>query len=373
MSKEPHKKEMLQDASPAEPSDKNVNTKDDMYDGSWEMEGGSLLAQALQVLQKEVSGQYWTRDSKAIRLQKEHRWITRVALFFGTGAVSLAILQLPLSRLNWVFLNKVLPWIEFFCAVLAAISVGYGLYLAIQKHWLLERHKAERLRFLKYRSILNLATDGELHSNMKKWAQEVKSQAREICEIEEDELKLWWEESPTSSDVEAEPVASRAEFEEIIKYYKKKRLEQQVLYLFKKTEKARASDSFTKYFPPALFLASIACAVSHLLLSTFVAPWLERHGIGTEWEKPTSIVLITLAALLPALGAAVRTHRSANEFSRNTVRFNAAHMALKDNLTILNAQVEPGAKLRALLRSEAVLENEHRDWLRLMDEAEWFG
>ena len=84
------------------------------------------------------------------------------------------------------------------------------------------------------------------------------------------------------------------------------------------------------------------------------------------------MTLITLAALLPVFVAAIRTHRSAHEYSRNAVRFSAIRDELKDYQTTLKY---PGStrQLRALWHCEERLEYEHLEWLRLMAEAEWYG
>jgi len=141
--------------------------------------------------------------------------------------------------------------------------------------------------------------------------------------------------------------------------------------------------------------------------------------------------LALLAALLPAAAAGMRTWRSAFEFSRNKGRFEAAHHALRDLETRLvnegfsaveaertasprpaDRRVSEGEKqgltdlpfhefrmrteddaprsnhppaqlddedidayaiLRDLSWCEHILETEHREWLRLMYETEWFG
>jgi hypothetical protein len=103
-----------------------------------------------------------------------------------------------------------------------------------------------------------------------------------------------------------------------------------------------------------------------------------------------------VAALLPAAAAGVRTWRSAFEFSRNKGRFEAAHQALRDlerrlveegfaasekprgqpsNPALDKDEEETDAYpiLRDLSWCEHILESEHREWLRLMYETEWFG
>ena len=123
------------------------------------------------------------------------------------------------------------------------------------------------------------------------------------------------------------------------------------------------------------------------------------------------------AILLPVLAAGIRTYLAAFEFSRNKSRFYAAHKALSDTEkslvqnTFAAVTAEPygqrrpesvligpnfgqvivvadndavdanSAKadanaypvLRDLAWCEHLLNAEHREWLRLMYDAEWFG
>ena len=87
-----------------------------------------------------------------------------------------------------------------------------------------------------------------------------------------------------------------------------------------------------------------------------------------------SIVLIMVAASMPVLGAGVRTLRTAYEFARNTVRYRAKLVTLrhfKNKLPSHNEDPEP--IFHAFWHCEQILESEHREWLRLMTDAEWFG
>jgi len=273
-------------------------------------------------------------------------------------------------------LGGVMPFVEVGFAVAAASYVGYGLYLSVQKRWLLERHKAELLRFLKYEAILRLATEPAEAHDLTRWAQQVKQEAGAICQIEEADVKRWWKKNrPGTVETRMRrPTADARDFDAIVEHYKKKRLERQLKYFFEKSEKTMEGDEITKYLPPAMFLASIACAVLHLFLSGvgyFGEHVFEWHSM--EWEPKSGLILITLAALFPVLGAAIRTHRSANEFSRNSVRFNAVYQELQEISDYLNSPPDPAVKLAKLKRCEETLEDEHREWLRLMDEAEWYG
>jgi len=99
------------------------------------------------------------------------------------------------------------------------------------------------------------------------------------------------------------------------------------------------------------------------------------HPIG---EKPVPLDMfsrwmILLAASLPVLGGAVRTFRSAYDFARNTYRYRAKAVALNLIGSSLEHASGPHSQFLGLWFCEQTLENEHREWLRLMIEAEWFA
>jgi len=364
-----------------------------MHDDASEMEGNGLMAQALLYLDQTVSQPYWPANDDAMEFQNKHHRITFVALLTGTIAVVIAILQLAITQLHTIYMansgstdpmagGEVWRWglaiFEFCCAGVAGFYVIRGVRLAIQKKWLLERHKAERLRFLKYNALLSLTADPEASRGLKNWKQRVKREAETIGNMDEDEMERWWKENRrmTKDPEELKLTITEDELNQLMEYYKQKRLDKQMKYFFRKSERNLASDSFWKLLPPSFFVASILCAVSHLLLSGAL---LGVHHIWKSvprdpvWEKVVSTILITMAALFPVLGAGIRTHRSANEFSRNTVRFHAVYLELMGAYDRLVSSATTKDKLEDLWRSEETLENEHREWLRLMDEAEWYG
>jgi hypothetical protein len=118
----------------------------------------------------------------------------------------------------------------------------------------------------------------------------------------------------------------------------------------------------------------ITCACAHFVVDLAVT-FLERSHVALDitWQHPVSVALIEAAAIFPVVGSAIRTYRGAHESSRNTTRFRAAFVELGRLGERLQIETAPEAILELLRRSEEILEVEHRDWLRLMIEAEWFG
>jgi hypothetical protein len=359
----------------AKPCDSvHIDQEDDMYDSPEDMEGTSLLPRALKIL-SVICCPYWEANHHAKILQDKHRVITQRALIAATLAVTFAILQLPyLGRLTgWA--EIAVPFVEFLAALGALIFVGWGLKLAVQKHWLLERHKAERFRFLKYRSLLGLITKTKNDPELKAWTRSAQLVATSIQHMKEPDLQQWMKEHyPIAKDDNSlRSVVDESDASEILAYYKQKRLDSQVNYFFKKSEITLKDDWFTKMLPPILFMASLFMALLHfgIDLTDLLIGKLTKTDV--TWGKGYAIYIITAAALLPVLGAAIRTHRSAHEYSRNTLRFSAVYQELRDASEVFQALPDITARLRKLWESEEAIEEEHREWLRLMDEAEWYG
>jgi hypothetical protein len=78
---------------------------------------------------------------------------------------------------------------------------------------------------------------------------------------------------------------------------------------------------------------------------------------------------------LPVVGWGIRTYRSAHEYARSASLFHVKHHNLED----LKREIEqadlgsPNTLKRLLWKGEDYLEREHREWLWLMVEAEWYG
>jgi hypothetical protein len=349
--------------------------KDDMYDAPASMEGPKLLARMLKYLQEKASGPYWKANEDAMEFQEKHRRVTMWALATGTAAVTAALLQLITFMTDYEYLKYALAGLECLAASLAGFYVYRGVKQAVQKKWLLERHKAERLRFLKYRMILEAATVPNVSNDLSGWQERVDHGVEEILDMNEVEMKRWLKENEhvAKDDASLTPMVGEKDLEDILEYYKRKRLDVQLRYLFNRTEQAASSDSKTKNWPAWLFVASIVCAILHMVFDLTMHPVFYLVGKKLPALENIALGLIIGAAVFPVWGAAIRTHRAANEFSRNTVRFNAVYQELKGNALGLTLDTKDAMKLRLLWQSEEALENEHREWLRLMDEAEWYG
>lgn len=323
---------------------------------------------------------YRAADHEAKSRLREHRGAVVLSAVCGTAAVIAAILELYLNRGDFLGVGT-----EFTFAILALLAVIVGVRAAWMPKWLLERHRAERCRFAKYRALVRLAAAGRDLDALGLCLDDFKEQVKKIERLDEDDLDQFMQEDPIPDDPPAvkQDAQVQASLYELARHYVKQRLASQAKYFFTQSRKKNAVDAPLRLLPPALFFLSIFFALLHFTAAghDHVVGWIanRKHLKDAQlflWDKRFWILC---AAILPVLGSLFRLLRSAFEYSRNTARFRAKYRALEQLMSKLEVAMEPAQPLHAeeivryMWKGELLLEHEHREWLRLMKEAEWFG
>ena len=279
-----------------------------------------------------------------------------------TAAVVFAILQLAFA--DQVGLEAMsVP--EVIAVILAFIAVGLGLRAAFQANWLVELNKAERLRLAKFRFLIEPDVwSGNPTAKLSRRT-ELEKQVREIEAIGLPGVHRWIENDSVPDppqQVLALPITPSGK-SELVDYYRTRRLQYQLAFFRKRADQNLKLHSFTKYLSPFLFLGSVGAVLMHFAYDIL---WQPEH------LDTFSRCMILLAVSLPMLGGAIRTFRSAYEFSRNTYRYRDKAVVLTSIDSSLEHATGPRSEFLAMWFSEQPLENDHREWLRLMIEAEWF-
>ncbi len=357
----------------------------DVKDSAAEIERhGKPLASALAHFQDTFATSFDGNDRSANNQQWRHRFAVRVFSVAGTLAVVFSILHLArlLALKEHPELTKFLALGLFFGEALAVLislaAVTAGLILHFQSSWLETRHKAELFRLLKFGSIIDSGMLTGKEEAFKKWKAKLYEEGQKIESIDRDSLHGWVKESrfpvqsapPLTQPIESETI------QELLDYYQSERLNPQAEYFDEQANRNLRWDWLTRNLPPSLFFGSVLFASLHLGLELREFAELGWVGYVDKWVhevSAASVIFIILAGILPVLGAGLRGLRSAYEFSRNTLRFRANHFALELLRKRLQTETKPEAILRDLWWCEWMLEAEHREWLRLMIEAEWIG
>jgi hypothetical protein len=321
------------------------------------------LADPLRVCAAIIEPAFRKADVAALRHQWLHRELARWASVFGAAAIGFAILQLAFADLIG---TREMARAEVVAALLAVVAVVMGLSAALQVRWLVERNKAERLRMAKFRYLINPELwSGNAEADTSIRAALVAEMAA-IESLQASDVRHWIEHDPapqppaTVLQVSAQPPA----LSELLEYYRTRRLRYQQGVFEKCSKENVPLGRFTKLFSLVLFFGSIGAALIHFGYDLCVE--IDRLDLVSRY-------LIVLAASLPVLGGAIRTWRSTFQFARNTDRYRAKAVALASIDVALDHALEARSVFLGLWLTEQTLENEHREWLRLMFEADWFA
>jgi hypothetical protein len=118
-----------------------------------------------------------------------------------------------------------------------------------------------------------------------------------------------------------------------------------------------------------LFLASVVCVLLHFSLE---APHVADEHLAEVLEK-LAIGFVALAAVIPIVGSGVRAWFGAFELPRSASLYTAKHHALVRADQHLKEDSGDIAKTQHhIAQIEHFLEQEHREWLRLLRDTEWF-
>jgi hypothetical protein len=257
--------------------------------------------------------------------------------------------------------------VELACAIIAAVAVFVGVLAGFMRKWLVRRHSAERCRFLKFNFLLNLALAGRDRERLQSIARLTDGDAYTLGLLEFDQMELWLEEEQVLKNppVAPENEAVAADLRALAEHYVRTRLAVQSHYFYRQAGRNTRWNLQSQNLPPILFAGSIGFVLAHFLVDKFVS------------NPPDTRVLVLMAALLPVFGAGIRAFRGIWEYSRNTLRFKAKYNALRELIEDLEKELREKTSsdniVRLLWKGEQILEGEHREWLRLMMEAEWIG
>lgn len=289
--------------------------------------------------------------------------------------------------------------LEIRAAALTVIVVVMGYFLHLKERWLRARHRAELFRLLRYNLLIqpSVWNDG---LGVEQWIERKIDDIRRLTDRKlEDVLN---EPSPPGPYEPTHSLLGRHRLQALTQYYLAKRLGPQKEYFANRAQRNEIKDKM-RFWLPFFFFSSILAVAAKLITKHFEHPWL-------------AFGFLMAATLLPVLAAGIRTYLGAFEFSRNKSRFYAAHKALSDTEkslvrnTFQSVTAEPAGQIREesvlvgshlgplivvaeeagagtvdsdetdahlvlkdLAWCEHVLDAEHREWLRLMHDAEWFG
>jgi hypothetical protein len=308
----------------------------------------------------------------ANRYQWLYRWCAVTASLLGAAGLLLAV-----GTLVWesgesnrivsgpLLSNRTLLIAEVVLAVSALAVVLFGLFADVKGGWLRERNKAERLKLLRSRYLIDPT----------RWTDADGRFQTELADIraESPDVTNWVKQQPVPVFA-ASSVDDAQLLERLLRYYLTERLEGQIAFFRSRAQAFERRLAWVRPFPVLLFyLSFVGVAVDATLQAV----------AGDSPQVKTAIALLAAAALgLPVVSAAMRTIVLSRELARNSSRYAAklhalTHLNVQLNVALKEIQsgVTPdrgAAILRDLSCCEYLLESDHREWIRLMVEAEWY-
>jgi hypothetical protein len=336
----------------------------DMDDTREQLAWWPLLQNPLEICAREVVPAYKRADAAALRHQDRHRKLANLAALFGTAAVLLAIFQLAFQEIAEQLGMGEIPTLETVSALAAFIAVVLGLLIAIKARWLLERHKAERLRLLKFHFLLDpdIWREDDPVTNT---VTQLRDSVAQVSKMTAHDFREWVEElgkTPIPAQ-RGSSAASPQGLAQLVDYYRAKRLVYQRVYFENRKRRMVPLAWLTGWLAPLLFFCSVASVLVHFVV---------EHFVHLENSHEVARLFIFLAAALPTVGAGIRTLTAANEFARNKVRYHAKEAVLIHVDEHLKSATDADARIRHMEFCEQTLEMEHREWARLMIETEVF-
>lgn len=296
---------------------------------------------------------YARSDAEAVRQQRRHRRIVVAVAVAGTVAILAGIVPLA-DRVG----ETAAKLVEALAAVTALLAVAFGLYARSQRRWLLERHRAERVRETQYRALIAFAGDRSRH--LVEWGAALSGSIAELESLTVRDMERWLVEEAVREELAVSAVDDTA-VRELVASYAAGRLHEECEYFRRRAERNQRAETTTRQLVVGLFFVSVGAVVPASLVRLV-------HG-----PESLALAFLAVAAGGPAIGAGIRLVRSAHEFSRNGARFRAKHRALSALHRRIVAGKSAAETLRDVEHAETLLAAEHREWLRLMRDAEWYG
>jgi hypothetical protein len=311
-----------------------------------------------------------TADQAALRSQVWHRRVARTAIISGTAAIVLAVAQLSI-KLTLPQLTTAALVLEGVAIAAAVIAVALGLRAKFDRGWLGQRHLAERLRMLKFRALEQLWCRD--HQSWRDWV----TQELEKIEgaLDFTTIRKWSEGGEVEPEVLTPMNCDQEDTPAFVAYYSSKRLDFQANYFNRRHEAyKRQTSGWRRHLNLPLFLASVICVVAHFGLE--LSGGNQTPGgveVGSTWKEALAVWFVALAAIIPVTGLGIRAYFAAFELPRSASIYAAKYQALLNVSKHLAEEGDGfGVALRHVAQVEHFLEHEHREWLRLLLDTEWF-
>jgi len=301
-------------------------------------------------------------EADALNSQASHRRLTLCAALAGLLAIGIALFEFVHHGRS----AGDQPWAvaEFIAMAVALAAIGLGGVAARRDGWVGTRHRAERIRALKFRLLIEPARWTGAPVQLETAEAWIRDELGKIDRLSRRDIALWArrEEARQAPIPPSGREPLRPVLRDLVRYYIDRRLSVRRDSVTSRRRHRRLMRWVPLWATPYLFFFAVVAVVCHLLLVTLADG---KPQVLTEW-------LLIAAVLLPVLGATLRTLRLSGEEDRPRPRNRAGAVTLRSLKAALKKEQSPDGILSTLWSCEQVLEWEHREWVRrLMTETFW--
>jgi hypothetical protein len=348
------------------------------------------LFTALSIARELIFPDFRAADEEAQKQRKKYQIISQVAVWSGLAAIVIGLFAIVFPN----FFPLPSELLEFAAAALCVVFILQGTHSKPKENWLLARYQAENLRLLKFRTLLDsrLWCDdteqfdqlGETPSDHVR--NDVLAAVRSLKGLVYEDVAERASQGviPDVSEIHC-PDSSHQALQEIIHYYREKRLKTQMDYLAYKSGTEERDGSMPHLWMSITFFVSFGFILIHLGLDLghflFANPNLlhNSHLLWSEGREALEAhrlitkVLVTIAVLGPAFVAGIKTYRASREFERNALRHRATLHSLEGLNQKMSDAKNMARKFRIARTCELILEFDSSEFMRLLREVEWYG
>jgi len=330
----------------------------------------ATLGPVLRLCDSVLGPPFLDADADALESQTSHRHITTAAAVGGLLAILIALARFVLRAEHEP--GAAWTYVEALAMLAALVAVLFALRAAMHQGWIRDRHRAELIRALKFRLItepIRWASGPTQLENAENW---LKDELRRIRTLTRGDVTVWArsERAPRPPTLPVAHKLASPVLRDLVRYYLERRLRFQKGHFASRGRPRGFVPRFLGNVGQYLFMLIGVAVLLHFGLDK-----LGQH-LPTALRGPAETIspwILLAAAFLPALAATIRALRLANEVDHNRDWARAKEIALRGMIAALTADHSQEGILTHLWSCEQVLEWDHREWVRLMTEAEWFG
>jgi uncharacterized membrane protein YidH (DUF202 family) len=322
------------------PEAEQIEYMNNMYKDLFDNAEGKEIAGDSKKLVKEMLLPFYVKASKLSKQnQTAYKYVGTLVYSLSAAAITSVVLGILFHK--WSIYAFA---IEFLILLTILFMVTVANWRQTQRKWIESRFLAEQIRSAIFFVVCNMEASPI----------EVPPYMRTAHRPDDWMVKIFYEIWNRLPEMKG---CREAHCRQCIDYVRKHWIQDQIKFHKNKASKVKKISTILEWSGMAIFFIAMAAAISHLI---FFYP-------GKELPSETlEELIIFLAIVLPAIGAAIGGIRSHREYSRMEKRSSNMEIILRE-LDEQVAHVKTPAEFESLLRAtDELMLRETQDWLMLM-------